>query len=425
MMTTRRRLGRPLAWITFLSICAVGAGCSLINAYPDVAPQSTADSGQNASDAGTLMGEGGADVAMGALDAATSDSGGATDASEAGPTGPHGAIVIGGTISADGGEQFVLTALDPATGSELPKARVPMIVSAVRYDGLRDLWYVFESGGQGIFPLPTDAFYLHTRTLDPTTGDWTEVEKVRIPAGVSFATTTVVSQRVSYIAYGDGDAGQGDGGAPFSLVTLDTSVPAAVVVASTLPLAQAYGSIAGTRSQVNPAGGFVTLGTTVKVGANTFVQLTPVLLPSADPPAIESPIAGAFAASSLFGLGTATINGTMDALVITRSTTAGTPATLAIYDPSASDPTMALIGAGTFPFNDSNINSPAFSVCAQTAFVVGTNADTSVHVRSRSGRPRRPPRSVASPLWSRQRRRPAHPGQGAWMPRAVHKQTRF
>jgi hypothetical protein len=380
-MTTMGGSGRLLAWVTFSSTCAVGAGCSIINAYPDVAPQSIADAGPTGSDSGTALAEGGADATTGATDGALNDAGsGAADgASETGASGPHGAIVVGGTISEDGGEEFVLTALDPATGSELAKARVPMIVSAVRYDGLRDLWYVFESGGQGIFPLPTDPFYLHTRTLDPTTGDWTELGKFPIPAGVSFATTTVVSQRVSYVAYGDGDAGAEDGGAPFSLVTLDTTMPAAVTVASTLPLAQGYGAIAGTRSQVNPAGGFVTLGTTTKIGANTFVQLTPVLLPSADPPAIESPIVGTFAASSLFGLGTATINGTMDALVVTRSSAAGSPATLAIYDPSASDPTMALLGAGTFPFNDSNINAPAFSVCDQTAFVVGTNADTSVH----------------------------------------------
>ena len=47
----------------------------------------------------------------------------------------HGVIVIGGEISNDAGRQVVLTAIDPSTGSELPKARCPLNVAAVQYDG--------------------------------------------------------------------------------------------------------------------------------------------------------------------------------------------------------------------------------------------------------------------------------------------------
>jgi hypothetical protein len=169
------------------------------------------------------------------------------------------------------------------------------------------------------------------------------------------------------------------------LVTLDTSDPRAVtVLGSPIPLASGYGALIGLRSEVNVAGGFLGLGSTVKLdGGTTVSALTPVLVPGSGAPSVEQTIFGTSPAASLVGYGTVTTNGVMHALVVTRPN--GTaPATLSIFDPTG-DPTMALIGAGTFSFTDGNIKAPAFSTCAGLAFVVGTNADLSVHAVSIGG----------------------------------------
>jgi len=69
---------------------------------------------------------------------------------------------------------------------------------------------VFESGGAGVFPTPTDPFFLHVRTIDRVTGAWTELAKVQVPPGVSNVTTAVLGDAVTYIAYGGGaDASRG------------------------------------------------------------------------------------------------------------------------------------------------------------------------------------------------------------------------
>jgi hypothetical protein len=389
MTTIGTNLGRRAALVAVGAFCVMGAACTLINSYDELVPQKVeppdaSSGGLDSSLQGDVVssspdsGGGGSRDAGGPADAAAEEAAAVAAA--------HGVIVIGGEISNDAGRQVVLTAIDPSTGSELPKARTALNVAGVQYDPAGDLWYVFESGGAGIFPLPTDPFYLHTFTLDTITGKWTELGHFAVPPGVSFATTAVIPQRVSYIAYGDGTIEGGvpvDGGSPYSLVTLDTSDPTAVtVVSEPIPLASGYGALIGLRSDVNAAGGFLGLGSTAKLdGGVTVSLLTPVLVPGSGSPSLEQPILGTAAAGSLVGYGNVTSNGEMHALVITRPN--GTaPATLSIFDPAATDPTMALLGAGTFPFADSNVKAPAFSACAQMAFVVGTNSDLSVHAVS-------------------------------------------
>ncbi|HEY5146172.1 MAG TPA: hypothetical protein VII82_05370, partial [Polyangiaceae bacterium] len=204
-----RSVGRTVAFGCLGVACTVGAGCTLINSYDEVAPEKVASpdgspgQGMDASmlgdaSAGPDSGGNTGPDGGGARDVGTPDDGAAAIAAE------RGVIAIGGEVSGDAGRVLVLTAIDPSTGSELPRARMPMNVSAVFYDGVRDLWYVFESGGQGIFALPTDPFFLHTLTLDPVTGQWTEVGKFAVAPGVSFATTAVIKERLSYVAYGDG-----------------------------------------------------------------------------------------------------------------------------------------------------------------------------------------------------------------------------
>jgi hypothetical protein len=199
---------------------------------------------------------------------------------------------------------------------------------------------------------------------------------------------TVTPQRLSYIAYGNGTIDGGvpaDGGSPYSLVTLDTDDATAVTVESDpVPLMSGYGALIGIPSDVNAAGGYLGLGGTTKTDAGTVSQLTPVVIPGMGSPSVLPPIVGTVAAGSLVGYGTVTVNGATHALVITRPN-GSAPATLSVFDPEQTDPTMALIGAGTFPFADGNVKPPAFSTCAQMAFVVGTNSDLSVHAVSIGG----------------------------------------
>jgi hypothetical protein len=389
MMNPRRNSRRSLILACLGLAFAPGIGCTLINAYDQVAPQKLADGGMTGDDSNAPAMDGAAPdmtvMPMGDAGPEAMLESGPVDQSAGSPA-SHGAIVIGGGVVHDGGaEQFVLTALDPSTGSELPKARTPMLVAAVQYDGARDLWYVFESGGAGIFPLPTDPFYLHTFTLDTITGKWTELGKVQIPPSVSFATTAVILERLSYIAYGaaligDAAANPGDAGPPFSLVTLDTSNPASVtMLGQPIPLPSGYGGMIGTNSSVSAAGGFISLGSTARIDGGTFPQLTPFLIPGMDVPAQENPIIGTIPGGATVGFGAATIGGVMEALVVTRANGTGTPAILSMFNPSSNDPTMALLGAGSFAFTDGNIKAPAFSVCLQTALVVGINGDLFVH----------------------------------------------
>jgi hypothetical protein len=370
-----------------------GAGCSLINSFGEVVPHHDEDAGPTV-DSGAPPPDAGRDVTVEAAQEAAVDSSTVDVGIDAGP---HGAIVIGGAATGDGPDTFVLTALDPATGTELPNSREPMLVSAVLYDPLSDLWFIFESGGQGIFPLPTDTFFVRTRQLDPISGQWTELSKVQIPPGYSFATTTVLHDRVTYVAYPGADAGTvmtDDGGtAPvgFNLVTLDTSTPSAVTVSSVIPFSLApFGgknppiAVLGTPSFVSQ-GGIATLAAT---SATRTAQLLPVLLPGTSPPSVEQPIIGAYGVGGQTGYGTVLIGQNVDIAVVGRGFGGPTtPATVAIYDPvaAANDPTTALVGAGTFPFLDGNVKPPAFSACppgTQTLFVVGANGDLNLHAVS-------------------------------------------
>ena len=393
-MKRRALLARTSPFLIAPLLAGVAGGCSFLNSFDDVVPQRPGTDGGNPGpplDGSAPPPDTSVPPGVDSGPDATVHDGGAPDVGA--DAGPRGVIVIGGSVDTDAGREPVLTALDPATGSELVNARIPMLVADVLYDGTRDLWYVFESGGAAVFPLPTDPFYLHTFTIDPVYGTWTELGKVEIPPGLSFSTTAVLSERVSYIAYGEGapdasddasdDAAASDGGtsipAAYGLVTLDTTDPKAIKVASVVPLASSPAAVVGTRTPVNPAGGFATLG----VNAKGFAQLTPILVPAADPPQVEAVITGTAAAGGSTGFAAVTTSGASEVAVVTRGFGAPTnPATLQIFNPAAGDPTQALVGAGTFPFTDGNIKAPAFDPCTQTLFVIGTNADLSLHAVS-------------------------------------------
>jgi hypothetical protein len=365
---------RPAARIAVLALLlafgGLGAGCTILNSYGDVEPEKIEGGGNDA----TMM------IDTGSNDATADVTDGGSSMPEAQvEAGPRGVIVMGGTAVNDGGESFVLTALDPSTGSELPHAREKMTVSAVEYDGIRDIWYIFESGGAGIYALPTDSFYVHTRKIDRTTGAWTELGKASIPPALAFQTTAVLKERVSYVAYGDGDAGDTDGGYPpaYTLVTLNTSNPTKVSLESTYPLwSGAPSAVVGTWQDTSQLGGKATLGASVK----GQTQLTPVDVSMSMPNALL-PASGAVSVGAIVGYGRRTQGTAMYVMVVSKSFGAG-PAAISLFDPVNAD-TLSMLGF--FPFGDGNVKPPAFSDCAQTAFVVGTSGDLNVYAVSLAG----------------------------------------
>ena len=150
---------------------ALGApACTLLNTFDSVKPlRDGGDQVEGGLEASAMGDASDSSVADAAGDSTLGDAG-PDGAADAGPPPDKGVIVVGGVANAgdggvDAGLVSVLTALAPEDGTELPHARERLNVASVQYDGLRDLWYVFESGGAGFFPTPTDPVFLHVRQL--------------------------------------------------------------------------------------------------------------------------------------------------------------------------------------------------------------------------------------------------------------------
>jgi hypothetical protein len=344
-----------------VGLASIATGCSLVNSYEDVAADRPI-----ASDAGD------ASVDVGSSDVISLRDDGVVETSvpEAGT--PKGAIVIGGFVGGDAGLVPVLTALAPENGAELPRARETMNVAAVQYDGLRDLWYVFESGGSGAYPAPNDPIFLHVRTLDTTTGEWKELQKLRIPTLVSFVTIAILRERIGYVAYRVNDAGIG-----YSFVTLDTSTPSVVAINDTQPIDAAPIGVIGTRSTVGLGGvvNLVRLGPCPDAGGSC-VELVHVIVPPGAPPTISTtptsigPVAGSPAFGSFHS------NGPNDVIMMRSSFGPPGPAKGELYSPQLNTP----IGVKASEVVSGPYLKPlAFSECLRTALLVETNQDLFVH----------------------------------------------
>jgi hypothetical protein len=375
---------RAVGITSFLSLASAAglAACSLINSYDPLAPA-------RASDASTIDQEAPPDSATG-VDQTSGDANGRETSVQATPS--PGVIVLGGAASSDAGDTPVLTALDPRTGREFPPARVPMQVHAVEYESARDYWYVLESGGDGVYPLPGDPFFLHVRQLDRTTGAWTELAKVSLPAGVSSLTTTVVGTTLAYVAYGaGGDGGVTPGGsgpvngsdptaalapnfqAPYGLVAVDTSDLAAIT-ACVLPLPSgAPNGVIGTPN--GTSGSIASLG---NYPSNGF--MTPVVVPPsgcdslAHPPTAE-PQYKLPTGNTAFSLVT---NGSIGQVMVASKGFGPGPAMLTIYDPASGE--IQAQASFTSGYTDGNIKAPAYSECLGQTIVTGTNTGTSIWV---------------------------------------------
>jgi hypothetical protein len=346
-----------------LAVMASSAGafaaCTFVNTFDDLKSIDDATAADVAVEAGT-------DAPGDA--AAPTDAGPLEDVRDAGQ---RGVIVIGGQVATiEGGQRKVLTALAPEDGRELPLARETMNVTSAHYDGLRDLWYVFESGGEGFFPTPTDPVFLHVRRLDTQSGEWTELQRLQVPPTVSFATTAVIRERLGYVAYRVDDGATG-----FDFVTLDTSTPSAVKILDTHPLDVPPIGAIGTRSATG-VGGVINLLHDGACDGSTCVELLHVTVPSNAPPTFSSreAVAG-FVGSPGYG---SYLNGGPSDLVVTRASTGLTTATIAMYSPQLFPP-QQVAPTMTFGILGPYIKPLAFAECQQQALIVETNQDLALY----------------------------------------------
>jgi hypothetical protein len=338
--------------VAFLAPACVVA-CTFVNAVDAVKPQLEGSTGPA---------DGAAEAAAADVDQPGSDGG-----ADAGP--PKGVIVIGGSIHVDGGVEHVLTALAPENGLELPHARQTLTVAGVVYDGLRDLWYVFESGGAGFFPLPTDPTLLHVRRLDTRTGQWEELQTQRVPSIVSYTHIGVLRERLVYIAYRRGS----EAGLAQDMVTLNTAEPNNVTVLSTQPLEQPVKGLIATRS-TNQSGGGVNLLRDVPCGdAGQCLQIQHVTVSAQGAPAFGSrQELGKIVGTPAYG---SFLKGGVD-VVGFKSAFNSTAAPFRTYDPLI----LELRGE-SIPFNsnDAFLKPLAFAECLGQALVTTTNTDLAVY----------------------------------------------
>jgi len=349
----RRRSGEEL--IMRLPLFRIGTGtflvlsaCSLVNALDDVTP-----SAEGVYAPGTAPG-GDASIRL------DRDAGGG------------GVVVVAGEESHDGAARFVLTTLDPTTGRPLG-ARETVTVAAIRYDGLRDHWYLFESKGN-YAPAPEDKVVLRTRTLDIGTGEWKDLGALEVPSLQSADSIAVVRDRLVYVAHKPGDE--------LALVSIDTSDPTnpAIVSNQPLPIGRAPRGMVGTRSRTN-VGGVVTMFRTNAGGENcpeggTCFEVLRVRV-GQGVPTVEEPFA---ISGAIPGFPTAPAYGSFSSLdrevIVFPRLFPDAATTVQFYEPfnRALEPT-----GHEFIMRDTLIRPVAVSECDRQIFAVGGNADLNLH----------------------------------------------
>ncbi|MGH7271679.1 MAG: hypothetical protein ACREJ3_14705 [Polyangiaceae bacterium] len=288
---------RSLAVLAGLLPLAASVGCSLVYTYGAIQEKAavsdaSADSTTPASEAGTDAGNasdaitspdvvadsGGVTSRDSAADAGASIADAGPDVVDAGPLAPVGAVVVAGSVAKGLGMNawtYVLSVLDPTTGHEL--SRENMAVVGMAYDGLRDVWYIFEDLDDGtplsLGPYPGgagDREILHVRHLDTHTGAWTELTSLPVPVLLS-SYIAPLTDRLAYVAYADVDAGGGP-----ELVSLDTTNPAMTSASlsdsavSITPMPFSPVGIMGTRAALTGA-----VGGTVELVQNTATGTSP------------------------------------------------------------------------------------------------------------------------------------------------------
>jgi hypothetical protein len=389
-----RSLSRwSLRAIAFVAPAAGVGACSLVNSFGDVKeapPDSSADT--------TGMMETGP-VETGGHDG---ESGASETSTEGGPNFPDlGCIVVSGRVSDDAGNlQGVLTAIDPVTGNELPKARQMLNVPVVLYDGRRDIWYVIETNGQSLFPTPTDKAVLHVRTLNPDPksaagGTWTDLGSLQVPPPV-FGLSAVLSNRLVYVGFDN----TVDSASGTSFVTIDTSDPTNPTIYPGAPgLDVQPQGIIGTRSRTGNGGPVNMLesvpcpndGGTVDdagdagggIGGGYCLRVQHVTVPTNPDPATLTfyvdlgPFFGRPAYGSYLGLPP----GDSPTDVIAWSLPGGNPGSPGPTQIHTYQPSNEAIAGTAIPYQTSDgfFQPFAFAECQQQAILTATNEDLSVY----------------------------------------------
>lgn len=309
-----------------------------------------------------------------------------------------GAVVVGGVVvDPDGGENFVLTALDPKTGATLPHATREMTVAGVFNDGDRpDLWFIFESGTPGqFFAQPQFPFYVHAMQLDPFDGTWTELSELQIPTAVSFSTTAVLTRSLVYLAYDGTDA------TSFKLVALDTSNPWAITKSAEAAVSTGDGppiALVGARQSSGAqfvvlceAPGALPAGATAANPAERSEFLTAYQLlqngtfsMQAPPTPVQIQVGSGRGLVGFASVSPRNASGAPMVLVVAAQQPPADASADGPVDPDAAslglfDPANNIPGqTGVFFFNDLDVQPPAISRCDDYAFVSGINVGTGI-----------------------------------------------
>lgn len=334
--------------LVFAAVALLTA-CSLVNALDDVRPQ------PDAYDAAPAPAEAGP---FDRGDAGLGEGGG-------------GAIVLAAAEESDGAQTSVLTVLDPETGAEIAE-RERMVVAGIRYDGLRDLWFIFESMGTSFVPAPDEKVLLRIRSFDVTTRTWTELSKSELPALQSYDGIGVVRDRLGYVAFDESDAGA------LQIVTLDTSNPANPTEIQRVPVDRVPYGVIATRSTLGQGGvlSLVRQHTGECDGSVCPIQLVPLRFPASGPLTPDPPVDLGFAPRFAVPAYATFASAQRDVIVFPRAT-AGAPSTATLFESVLHGPFPA--AAVSFQIDDSALRRAAVSECQRIAFVVGTNGDLSVH----------------------------------------------
>jgi hypothetical protein len=342
------RVSFRLGGLAFFLVSA----CTIVNAFDDVTPSAEGTYGPAAS--------AGNDAAV----FVANDAGGGI-----------GAVVLAGEESRDGAAGNVLVTLDPTTGHQLG-ARETMTVAGIRYDGLRDHWYVFESKGSSFIPGPNDRVVLRTRALDVRTGAWTDLGAIDVPATQSYDSIAIVRDRLVYVALKPTDTTP-----TLSLVTINTADPTklSIVDDQPMPAGRHPRGIVGTRSRTN-VGGIVSMFRTAPGGENcpdggNCYEVFRVRV-GQGAPIIEAPLALA----TVSGFATSTAFGSFPSIdrevIVFPRVQADASATVQLYEPVNHEVEPATY---EFTLTDGLIRPIAVSECDRQVFAVGGNSDLDLH----------------------------------------------
>jgi hypothetical protein len=390
-------------------LLTLSSGCSVINSFDDVKPESVnSGGGANGGKGGKQDGGvGGGTSSGGTSNGGTSNggaggtagtgAGGVSAGGTGGGGGSAGAAGGGGGAPGDGGIPDVgaivaynstdnkLYVLDPSTGKALHSEALGK-VDSITYDPVQDRWYIFEAG-----TTPKDPAKLHVRDLNPGTGVWNElhtVDQVPIPRH-----TTTTKDRLVYIS---APAGTIDPSA-YALDVLDTSNPATVKVLgteTTLPAGQKLALFGdpvgvsvdvivaanGTQCTATPVDGGSVSACTVTGYSYTLASGAPVTVGT---PKVLGEVSSAGIPAFTFDYQNSRVVSAFPLLAVTPSA-----------DPTACVPNAPTQGTATrynvnalgatgetpvqFPLNSDRLAGAAFDSCNETLFTGTLVADWAI-----------------------------------------------